>query len=169
VVKRFSTPDDDKGERAVVFPVSFVGAEINKALPSRIATCSRIPMKYISKLSLLTLLQFFVVTAFADSLHVSKFDAHSAQYLDAKSAFCYTQESLSQYLDAAKQSDIESMNHLVLNGKCDFVPDGQVYSVKKFSSAKIGTTPVIAFNKDETTLWTFKAFVNSVNFNVDMP
>ena len=126
-------------------------------------------MKYISKLSLLTLLQLFVVTAFADSLHVSKLNDHSAQYLDAKSAFCYTQESLSKYLDAAKQSDIESMNHLVLNGKCDFVPDGQIFTVKKFSSAKIGNTPVIAFNKDENTLWTFKAFVNSVNFDVAIP
>ena len=105
----------------------------------------------------------------ADQVKLSNINKLSAHYLEEKSAFCYSQESLSQYLDAAKNSNIQSMNQLVLAGKCDFVPDGQVYQVGKYDNAKIGGTPIIAFNKDDTTLWTFKAFVNSVNFDVAMP
>jgi len=124
-------------------------------------------MKYIIKLSFVTLLTLLASSAFAENLSLSKIGDMSAHYLEEKSAFCFTQESLSQYLDAAKRSDMQTLNDLVLAGKCDFVPDGQVYSLRKYSSAKIGTVPVVAFNKDEATLWTFKAFVNTVNFNVE--
>jgi len=126
-------------------------------------------MKYIVKISVLAVFQLLAFAAVADDLSLSRTGKLSAQYLEEKSAFCYSQDSLSHYLDAAKVSDIQSMNELVLTGKCDFVPDGQVYQVGQFDSTKIGTTPVIAFNKDNTTLWTFKAFVNSVNFDVAMP
>jgi len=126
-------------------------------------------MKYIVKFSVIAVFQMMALQVFADNLNLSNISKLSAHYLEEKSAFCYSQDSLSQYLDAAKTSNIQVMNELVLAGKCNFVPDGQVYQVGKFDDAKIGGTPVIAFNKDDTTLWTFRAFVNSVNFDVAMP
>jgi len=126
-------------------------------------------MKYIVKFCLVAVLFSSGISgAFAENLNLSKIGNMSAQYLDAKSAFCYTQDSLSQYLDAAKKSDIDSMNKLVLSGKCDFVPDGQVFSLDHYSNTSIGSTPVISFNKDNVTLWTFKVFINTVAFDVGM-
>jgi len=125
-------------------------------------------MKYISKLSLLAVLSFTLSPVSAGELNVSKFGDMSARYLEEKTAYCHTQEGLSKYLDFAKASDINSLNQLVLNGSCNFVPDGQVFNVGQYSDAKIGNTPVIAFHRDDETLWTFKAFVNTVAFDVGM-
>jgi hypothetical protein len=91
--------------------------------------------------------------------------ANSLHYLEERTAYCYSSDSLAKYLHMAQARNIDGLNALVLKGECDFVPDGQVYSLTDFQKDAIGTMPVIAFERDDQTLWTFKAFMTTSEFN----
>ena len=43
------------------------------------------------------------------------------KFLEEKSAFCYEEQALAKYLDHAFRRDIDDMNSLALNRKCEFV------------------------------------------------
>ena len=87
--------------------------------------------------------------------------AGTLQYLEEKTAYCYSADSLAKYLRMAQVRNIEGMNQLVFKGECNFVPDGEVFSLADYRKDAIGNMPVIAFEKDQQTLWTFKALVST--------
>ena len=89
--------------------------------------------------------------------------ARSLEFLEEKTAFCYSQASLSKYLGHVRQRNIDGMNQLVHKGECSFVPDGQTYALTDYEKGRINTMNVIAFQKDDKTLWTFAALVQSVD------
>ena len=88
-------------------------------------------------------------------------NAKPFHYLEEKTAYCYSAASLAKYLKLARIQNMDGLNQLVLKGKCDFVPDGQVYSLTDYRKTSIGSMPVISFEKDQKTLWTFKALVST--------
>lgn len=90
--------------------------------------------------------------------------AQSIEYLEEKTAFCFSEASLTKYLSNAKNRNIDGMNNLVLEGKCGFVPDGQILSIHKPKKDRIGSMPVVSFQKDDKTLWTFQALVQKTDF-----
>ena len=90
--------------------------------------------------------------------------AQPIEYLEETSAYCFSQASLSKYLNGAKHRNIDAMNALVLEGKCSFVPDGQILSIHKPRKNSIGSMPVVAFEKDDKTLWTFQALIQKTDF-----
>lgn len=89
--------------------------------------------------------------------------AQQPKYLEEKSAFCYSQEALANYLKHAERLNLDGMNQLVLNGKCGFVPDGKKYTLTKYKSDIIGKMPVIQFTMDDNVFWTFKALLQSAD------
>ena len=88
--------------------------------------------------------------------------AKAVEFLEEKTAFCYSKDSLSKYLAHVRVRNIDGMNELVYSGECNFVPDGETYAIGDVEKSKINSMHVIAFQKDEKTLWTFKALVQSV-------
>ena len=92
---------------------------------------------------------------------VACFPAHAQfpSFLDQKTVFCYSEQSLASYLNFAKQKNMEGLNLLVLAGKCNFVPDEQTYQIENYQVNFIGKTPIISFNRENKTLWTFKRLV----------
>ena len=91
--------------------------------------------------------------------------ANSVNYLDQKTAFCYSDKSLGRYLSFAQARNIDGLNKLVLNGECNFVPDGNIVHVDAYQEEKIGSMPVVSFVFNEKTLWTFRKFVQHTEFN----
>lgn len=81
------------------------------------------------------------------------------EYLEEKTAFCYSEQSLARYLQMAKIRNIDGLNQLVLDGQCSFVPDGEIMSLTDYKTHSIGTMPIVAFEKDSQELWTFRRFV----------
>jgi len=86
-------------------------------------------------------------------------------FLEPKTVFCYSEKSLAKYLDLAESRNFEGLNQLVLKGKCGFVPDGDIIRLKSYSNHEINDRPTIAFEKQEQTLWTFKALVKQISAN----
>jgi len=91
--------------------------------------------------------------------------ANSVTYLDQKTAFCYSDKSLGRYLSFAQARNIDGLNKLVLNGECNFVPDGNIVHMDKYKEQKIGSMSVVSFIVNKKTLWTFKKFVQRTEFN----
>lgn len=91
--------------------------------------------------------------------------AANIEYLEEKTAYCHSKQSLVRYLNMAKMRNIDGMNQLVLDGKCDFVPDGQVISLTNYRKHSIGSMPVVVFEQDDQTLWTFQALVQETNMD----
>lgn len=85
--------------------------------------------------------------------------AQSFEYLEEKTAFCYSEQSLAKYLQMAKVRNIDGLNQLVINGECNFVPDGEILSLNNYKNDSIGSMPIVAFEKDNQELWTFRTFV----------
>lgn len=91
--------------------------------------------------------------------------ANTTSYLDPKTAFCFSDESLGKYLAYAQARNITGLNKLVLAGECNFVPDGDYMQLGSYQEDKIGSMPVVSFELDRVTLWTFKKFVQNIDFN----
>ena len=101
--------------------------------------------------------------ALLSTLFFSSFSfAKSVEFLEEKTAYCYSEESLSKYLGHVRVRDIDGMNQLVYSGECNFVPDGETFALSEYEKTKINTMNVIAFEKDQKTLWTFEVLVQSV-------
>ena len=85
------------------------------------------------------------------------------EYLDENVVFCFTQDSLSTYMDMAEIFDLDGMNYLIRTGECNFVPTGKYLPVESYISKTIKSTPVIAAEMGDLTLWTFKKLVSYGN------
>lgn len=85
--------------------------------------------------------------------------AQALEYLEEKTAFCYSEHSLGKYLKMAKSRNIDGLNQLILSGECNFVPDGEIMSLSGYRTDSIGSMPIVAFEKDNQELWTFRTFV----------
>jgi hypothetical protein len=91
--------------------------------------------------------------------------AESIKFLEQKTAFCYSEQALTQYLAHAQQLNIEGMNKLVLNGHCEFVPDGEVIQLKQYKVKTIGDRQVVEFEMNNNTYWTPEALVQTTDFS----
>lgn len=91
--------------------------------------------------------------------------AESIQFLEPTTVFCYSQQNLAEYLRKADQRDLDGLNQLVLAGKCDFVPDGDIIRLGHFRDLTLESRPIIAFENKNQTLWTFKALVKKVQLS----
>jgi len=98
-------------------------------------------------------------------LFSSLVQANGVSYLDPKTAFCYSDKSLGKYLKFAQARNIDGLNRLVLDGECNFVPDDNFVQMDKYEEEKIGSMPVVSFVLNQQTLWTFKKFIQSTEFN----
>lgn len=101
------------------------------------------------------------------SLLLFMFSAANAQaikFLEEKTAFCYTEKALATYLKYASTRDFDGLNNLVLKGKCDFVPDGEIIRLKNYRISSIGEMKVVEFEMDNHNYWTFNALVQSASF-----
>lgn len=87
----------------------------------------------------------------------------SFEYLDENVVFCFTQGSLGTYMNMAEILDLDGMNYLIRTGECNFVPTGKYLPVENYASKTINSTPVIAAEVGDLTLWTFKALVSYGN------
>jgi hypothetical protein len=83
-------------------------------------------------------------------------------FLEPKTVFCYSQQSLAKYLNLAESRNFEGLNQLVIKGKCNFVPDGDIIRLSNYRNHTLKDRAVIAFQNDEQTLWTFKVLVKQV-------
>ena len=90
--------------------------------------------------------------------------AQPIKFLEEKTAFCYSEKALSQYLTHAERRNLNGLNKLVLTGKCGFVPDGKVIRLTKYKSGTIGDMPIIRFKMNNNTCWTFQALVQTADF-----
>lgn len=84
----------------------------------------------------------------------------SIEYLDENVVYCFTQGSLSIYMDMAEIFDLDGMNYLVQTRECNFVPTGRYFPLENYASKMINATPVIAAEVGDLTLWTFKKLVS---------
>ena len=91
--------------------------------------------------------------------------AEQIKFLEEKTAFCYTEKSLANYLKLAEKRDLVGMNQLIMKGECSFVPDGQVLLLKNYRIDVIANTKVVAFEMDNLTGWTFNALVQTADFS----
>ena len=91
--------------------------------------------------------------------------AQPVKFLEEKTAFCYSEQALSNYLNFAKNRNLDGMNKLVIKGKCDFVPDGEVVRLENYLIDSIGNTKIVEFEIEDQTAWTFNALVQSVDFS----
>lgn len=89
--------------------------------------------------------------------------ADSVVFLEPKTVFCYSKQSLAKYLNLAESRNLDGLNQLVMKGKCGFVPDGNIIRLNDYSVRKINERPIIAFENQEQTLWTFKALVKQIS------
>ena len=83
------------------------------------------------------------------------------KYLEEKTVFCFSEQSLERYLNHAKQRNLDGLNQLVINGECNFVPDGDTVRLTRFRKDQIEDMPIIVFEQGEQTLWTFQALVKN--------
>jgi hypothetical protein len=107
----------------------------------------------------LTLIAWFL------TFSVSVAQAQPVKFLEEKTAFCYSETALSKYLKFARKSNLDGMNKLVLKGKCDFVPDGEVVQLTDYRIDSIGKVKVVEFEMDNLTVWTFNALVQTTDFS----
>ena len=94
----------------------------------------------------------------------SNASAQPIKFLEEKTAFCYSENSLAKYLQLASKRDFDGLNNLVIKGKCDFVPDGEVVRLKNYRISSIGEMKVVEFEMNNHNYWTFNALVQSANF-----
>lgn len=109
-------------------------------------------------------MQKIVLSAFLLAASASS-QAQSIKFLEQKTAFCYSKQALRQYLAHAQQLDLDGMNKLVLNGHCEFVPDGEVVQLKHYKVKIIGDREVVRFEMNNNTCWTPKALVQTADFD----
>ena len=107
----------------------------------------------------------YTVTAIIMLFISSIASANGVDYLDPKTAYCYSNDSLGKYLHFAQARNFDGLNKLVLDGECNFVPDGDFVHLDKYKDNKIGNMPVVSFELNQKTLWTFKKFVQRTEFN----
>ena len=88
--------------------------------------------------------------------------ADSIVFLEPKTVFCYSKQSLANYLKLAESRNFEGLNQLVVKGKCDFVPDGDIIRLSNYRDHMLKDRSIIAFENQEQTLWTFKALIKQV-------
>lgn len=91
--------------------------------------------------------------------------AQPIKFLEEKTAFCYSEKALARYLHFASKRNFDGLNNLVLNGKCDFVPDGEIVRLKDYRISSIGKMKVVAFEMDDKNIWTFNALVQTADFS----
>jgi len=91
-------------------------------------------------------------------------NAQPIQFLEEKTAFCYSEKSLAKYLHFASKHNIDGMNELVLNGECDFVPDGQIVRLQNYRIDSVGKTKIVEFELNNQSLWTVNSLVQSADF-----
>lgn len=106
-----------------------------------------------------------LTTALITALLSSNVFAQSIKFLEEKTAFCYSEKALGKYLHYASKRNIEGMNSLMLKGKCDFVPDGEIVRLKNYRIDSIGKMKIVEFEKDNQVLWTINALVQSADFS----
>ena len=107
----------------------------------------------MKKLMFVAVLWYGVNIAYADPI----------VFLEPKTVFCYSQQSLAKYLKLAESRNFEGLNQLVVKGKCGFVPDGDIIRLSSYRDHRIKDRPIIAFENQEQTLWTFKVLVKQVS------
>jgi len=91
--------------------------------------------------------------------------AQPIKFLEEKTAFCYSEQALAKYLHFASKRNFDGLNNLVKDGKCDFVPDGEIVRIQNYRIGSIGEMKVVEFEKDNRNLWTFNALVQSADFS----
>ena len=91
--------------------------------------------------------------------------AQSIKFLEEKTAFCYSVKALGKYLKFAKNRNLDGMNKLMLKGKCDFVPDGEIVRLTEYRIDSIDNMKVMEFEMDNLTVWTFNVLVQSTDFS----
>lgn len=106
-----------------------------------------------------------LTTALIATLLSSNVFAQPIKFLEEKTAFCYSEKALAKYLQAASKRDIHGMNNLMLKGKCDFVPDGEIVHLKNYRIEEIGKTKVVEFEFKDQNLWTVKRLVETADFS----
>ena len=92
-------------------------------------------------------------------------EAQPIKFLEEKTAFCYSEKALAKYLQAASKRDIHGMNNLMLKGKCDFVPDGEIVHLKNYRIDEIGKMKIVEFEFKDQNLWTVKRLVQTADFS----
>ncbi len=85
----------------------------------------------------------------------------SIEYLDEKMVFCVAKEYLRAYKDKADYMDLDGLNSLVVEGKCNFIPDGEYLVLESYQTDMIDETEIIAVSFEDLTIWSFKKFVSS--------
>jgi hypothetical protein len=96
---------------------------------------------------------------------ISAAEAQPIKFLEEKTAFCYSEKALTKYLHFASKRNFDGLNNLVLNGKCDFVPDGEIVRVKDYRISSIGKMKVVEFEMNNQNIWTFNALVQTADFS----
>ena len=91
-------------------------------------------------------------------------NAQPIKFLEEKTAFCYTEKALTKYLHFASKRNMDALNKLVMKGKCDFVPDGEIVRLENYRISSIGKVKVVEFEMDNHNYWTFNALVQSTSF-----
>ena len=91
--------------------------------------------------------------------------AQPIKFLEEKTAFCFSEEALATYLQLASKRDFDGLNNLVLDGKCDFVPDGEIVRLNNYRVGSIGKMKVVEFEMNNQNIWTFNALVQSADFS----
>jgi len=92
-------------------------------------------------------------------------NAQTIRFLEEKTAFCYSEKALTKYLHFASKRNIDGMNSLVLNGECDFVPDGQIVRLQNYRIDSIGKMKIVEFELNNQRLWTVNSLVQSADFS----
>ena len=85
--------------------------------------------------------------------------AQPIKFLDEKTAFCYSEQALSKYLNFVKNHNLDVMNELVIKSKCDFVPDGEIVRLENYRINTMGNTKVVELELEDQTPWTFNALL----------
>lgn len=91
--------------------------------------------------------------------------AQPIKFLEEKTAFCYSEEALAKYLQFASKRNFDALNDLVLDGKCDFVPDGEIVRLNNYRTGSIGNMKTIEFEMNNQNIWTFGALVQTADFS----
>lgn len=91
--------------------------------------------------------------------------AQPVKFLEEKTAFCYSEQALAKYLHFASKRNFDGLNNLVLQGRCDFVPDGEVIRLNNYRISSIGKMKIVEFERNNQNLWTFNALVQTADFS----
>jgi len=91
--------------------------------------------------------------------------AQPIKFLEEKTAFCYSEQALARYHKFAEKRNLDGLNQLIIKGKCDFVPDGEIVRLENYRINTIGDTKVVEFELKDQTVWTFNTLVQSVDFS----